>query len=55
MEHGVLQETEKAAWKQLPLLPIAKISEDQTTTWKFPREQPQSTSKIELGNCLIQM
>lgn len=40
--------------KQLPLVPIAKISEDQTTTWEFPREQPLSQSKIELGNCLFQ-
>lgn len=39
--------------KQLPLVPIAKFSEDQTTTWKFPREQPLSQSKIELGNCLF--
>lgn len=40
--------------KQLPLVPIAKISEDQTTTWEFPREQPLSQAKIELGNCLFQ-
>lgn len=40
--------------KQLPLALIAKISEDQTTTREFPREQPLSQSKIELGNCLFQ-
>lgn len=40
--------------KQLPLVLIAKISEDQTTTWEFPREQPLSQSKIELRNCLFQ-